>query len=363
MFDDRAHASAAVRPATLPPLARIGEGLLQRAIGDADALQADGEPRAVHHHEHRGEAAVLLADQPADGAVPVAIDHHAGRRGVNAELVLDSRAAHVVARAGRAVRPDQELRRQKQREAARAGRRVGQARQHEMDDVVGHVVFAVGDEYLLAEDSIAPVRPAFGARLHRAEVRAGLRLGQVHRAGPFSGDQLAEIDAAQVIAAVGGKRADRAFAEQRTERKAHRRAVPQFGAGGVDGVRQAHAAIFRRPRDARPAARRPCAIGLAKARRRRDVAIFVARAAQIADPVERRDHIGGEPPGFRDHRGGGRRVEFAEQPLADRLVEAGDMGQRKQDVGDGRAIGHGRFLDPAVRPSFRAGLTRQLRLR
>ena len=102
-------------------------------------------------------------------------------------------AAHVVAGAERAVRLDQEFRHEEQRDAARAGRRVGQPREHEMDDVVGEIVLAIGDEDLLAEHAIGPVAGALGARLHRVEVGAGLRLGEVHRAGPFAaGDQLAQ---------------------------------------------------------------------------------------------------------------------------------------------------------------------------
>ncbi len=44
---------------------------------------------------------------------------------------------------------DQKFRHEEQRNALGAGRRVGQARQHEMHDVVGHVVLAIGDEDLL----------------------------------------------------------------------------------------------------------------------------------------------------------------------------------------------------------------------
>ena len=101
--------------------------------------------------------AVLLADEPARRAAVVAEDHGAGRRGVDAELVLDAAAAHVVARAQRAVGVDQKLRHQEQRDAARAGRRIGQARQHEMDDVVGQIVLAIGDEDLRAGDAVGAV--------------------------------------------------------------------------------------------------------------------------------------------------------------------------------------------------------------
>ena len=88
-------------PRALLALARISQRLLRRALGDADALQADGEAGAVHHREHAGHALVLFADEEADGAAVVAIDHGAGRRGMDAHLVLERMRAHVVARAVR----------------------------------------------------------------------------------------------------------------------------------------------------------------------------------------------------------------------------------------------------------------------
>ena len=104
MGDDRRHLRRFhAGGAALPAVARIGERLLRRALGDADALQADGEPRAVHHGEHAGHAGVFLADQKSDGAGIVAENHGAGRRAVDAELVLDRMGADVVARAERAV--------------------------------------------------------------------------------------------------------------------------------------------------------------------------------------------------------------------------------------------------------------------
>ena len=73
------------------------------------------------------------------------------------------------------------------------GGRIGQPRQHEMDDVVGEVVLAVGDEDLLAGDAVAAVGRALGLGAQRADVGAGLRLGELHRAHPFAGHELAEI--------------------------------------------------------------------------------------------------------------------------------------------------------------------------
>ena len=158
VLDDGAHLAALARcRAALPAILGIGDGLLRRALGHRHALRADRQPRRVHHDEHDVEAAVLLAQQVADGAVLLAVLHHAGGARMDAELVLDARADHVVARAQRAVLVDEILRHHEQRDAARAGRRIGQARQHQMHDIVGHLVIAVGDENLGAEDAVGAV--------------------------------------------------------------------------------------------------------------------------------------------------------------------------------------------------------------
>jgi hypothetical protein len=67
--DDR-HRLLGGSPGTggLDPFARISDGGLRRPLGDRDALQADVQPRIVHHREHRAHAAILLADQPADAS-------------------------------------------------------------------------------------------------------------------------------------------------------------------------------------------------------------------------------------------------------------------------------------------------------
>src|SRR2546423_1737005 len=93
---------------------------------------------------------VPISVENALATAVIAVDHRAGRRSMDAELVLDRVAAQVVWRTRRAVGAGQEFGYQKQRDALGAGRRVGQPRQHEMDDVVGEVVLAVGDEDLAA---------------------------------------------------------------------------------------------------------------------------------------------------------------------------------------------------------------------
>ena len=170
---------------------------------------------------------------------------------MDAELVLDRMRAHVVAGAGRAVGIEQKLGHQEQRDAARAGRSIGQPREHEMDDVVGEVVLAVGDEDFLALEAIGAVAGALGARAQCADVGAGLRLGQMHRSGPFAGDELAEVKPLELVAAMHVERVDCAHGQHRTDAERRRRGVPHFRAGGVDDLRQTLGRPIRPARQAR----------------------------------------------------------------------------------------------------------------
>ena len=128
--------------------------------------------------------------------------HHAGGRGLDAHLVLDGAAGHAVARARPAVVGGQEFRHEEQRNAARAGGRVGQFGEHEVEDVVGEVLLAAGDEDFRAGDAVAAVAGRLGAGADEAEIGAALRLGQAHRAGPFAADQFGQIAVAQLLRAV-----------------------------------------------------------------------------------------------------------------------------------------------------------------
>ena len=213
----------------LHAIPRVRDGALVGALGEPHALHAHREAREVHHDEHVLEAAVLLADQVADRAALVAVRQHRRRARVDAELVLDRHAVHVVARAERAVGVDQELGHDEQRDALHAFRRVRRAREHQMDDVLGVVVLAVGDEDLLAEELVGAVALRHGARAHGREVRARLRLGQVHRAGPRA--RRPSFGRYVVLQRVGASqldRLDRALREQRAQVEREVRRVPHL---------------------------------------------------------------------------------------------------------------------------------------
>ena len=195
MLDDRGGPGALFLAdgAALHPLLRVRRRALVSALGDAHAFEPDRETGQIHHDEHVLEAAVFLANEVANRAAVVSVGEYRGGARVNAELVLDRHALHVVAEPKRPIRVDQELGHNEKRDALHTLRRGRRARQHEMDDVIGVVVLTVGDEDLLPVELEAAVRLRHRPSAHRGEVRPRLRLGQVHRAGPFARDHLRQI--------------------------------------------------------------------------------------------------------------------------------------------------------------------------
>ena len=278
----------------LHAVAGIGDGLLIGAVRHGKPLQAHIETCRVHHQEHAVEAAVLLAQQVADGALVLTILQHRRRRGLDPHLLFDRQAMHLVPLADAAILVDEEFRHDEQRYAFHARRRVGKAGQHQMNDILAHVVLAIGDVDLLATNAVViALRGRRGAE--RGEVCSGLRFGQVHRAGPFTGIQLRQICCLLLVAADHLERMDRALGQKLAEREAHIRAVPHLVDGGADALRQSLPAIFGIGVEPDPAAFRHRLPGIGKAVRCGDAAVGVAhRSGHVAGMVERRDHLAGE---------------------------------------------------------------------
>jgi hypothetical protein len=82
-------------------LLRVSGGVLIGDFRQRQTLQADIEPRLVHHDEHGLQAAIGLPHQPAGCAIVI---HHAGGIAVNAHFLLERAAAHCIAYADAAVR-------------------------------------------------------------------------------------------------------------------------------------------------------------------------------------------------------------------------------------------------------------------
>ena len=178
----------------------------------------------------------------------------------------------------------------------------GSAGQHEVDDVVGDVVVAPGDEDLLAGEPVAAVAVRHGARAHRRQVRAGLRLGQVHGAGPFAADQLRQVERLLAVGAVGlaAPRSRRRSASGTARRPCWPRSPsrtppaprPRAGPGRrTPDRRRGRSSRPRRTGDRRRRSRRACAPGRSPS----------ARALLIAGPVERGQHWPSQLAGLLEH--------------------------------------------------------------
>ena len=339
VLDDRDRLGIARRDvAELDAFLRVLDRVLVRAVGDREALHADGEARGVHHHEHVLQAAVRLADEVADRAFAVlAVVERARRVRVDAELVLDPRALHVVALAQRAVGVHQHLGHDEHRDALGAFGRARQPREHEVDDVRRHVVLAERDEDLLALDAVV-VALGRRRRAHLREVRARLRLGEAHRARPLTAHELRDV---RLLVLVGRElldRFDRALIEQRAVREAHVRRVPHLERRPEHELRQTLAAVLRLHRQTDPARFGELVVRLFETLGRRDDAVVPRAAFLIAALVERREHFRRERRRFFEdrveHVGG----VFVAGKLRD-LLDAGELAQDELHVAQRRAVG------------------------
>ncbi len=354
MHDDRiGRAIGVLRPrerAALQAVARIGDGALERRLGDAEALHADAEAGGVHHHEHRGHAAVELADQPALGAIEV---HDAGRVGLDAHLVLDRAAADAVALADAAVFLGQELRHEEERDALGAARRIRQARQHEVQDVLGEIVLARGDEDLGAGDRVAAVGLEFGLGAQHAEIGAAMGLGEAHRARPGAVGELGQELLLELVRTVARQRLVGAVAEARIHREGLVRGGEHFLQREAHCGRQALPAELGIAGHGRPAALGELLVGFLEALGRAHHAVLVVAAFLVAGAVQREQHVLAELGGFLDDGVDRvrRRVLVARQLGQARHVE--HFVQNELDVLDrGLVDGHGFLLGRSLTSRF-----------
>ena len=106
-------------------------------------------------------------------------------------------------------------------------------------------------------------------------------------------------------------------------------------------MRQFLAAELGRRGEAVPAGGGPGGVGLFPARRRGDGAVLERGAELVADTIERRDHVAGEAAGFLQHLVDHLLVEIAVKAFRQRGFQAGGVFERKSNVGNRGAVGHG----------------------
>ena len=97
MDDGRCALDGAIDRAGLHAVTRVLHGPLVGAVGHCNALHAHGIAGGVHHDEHVLQATVFLAHQVTHSTAVVAILQHGSGAGLDAHLVFDAHAMHIVA--------------------------------------------------------------------------------------------------------------------------------------------------------------------------------------------------------------------------------------------------------------------------
>ncbi|MCY1512796.1 hypothetical protein D9M68_472700 [compost metagenome] len=250
-------------------------------------------------------------------------------------------APDVVALAQGAVRLNQELGHDEERDALHPRRRVRRARQHQVDDVLGQVVLAVGDEDLLAGQPVAAVVLLHGARRHLRQIRAGLRLGEVHRARPFATDQVGHVLLALRVRADRQDGFDHAVGQHRTQRERQAGRLDVLARSGRHQFGQPLPAPYRRMLQALPAACRVVLETLRIPRRGANLTVLPDGRLRIARHVQRRDRLLDEAAVF--FQDGIHQVwrHLFEAGQFQDVIESGQFLQGEAEVLQWGCVGHG----------------------
>ncbi|MNC24861.1 hypothetical protein D3C75_729310 [compost metagenome] len=263
---------------------------------------------------------------------------------MDAHLVFQRAAGQRVAHPDAASGVGQELGHDEQRDALGALRGIGQTGKDDVHDVVGEIVLAGRDEDLGTTDLVAAVSLRLGAGAQHAEVGTAVRLGQAHGAGPLAGYQPRQEGSLLLGGAVGRQGVHRAVRQPRVHAPGPVGLANQLADHQTQRLRQTLAAVLRLVGQARHAQLDVLAVGLLEAARRLHPRGRPGATLDIADPVQRRQHLLAELRGLLEdrvhHIGGG--VLAAGQALIVLRVAEQLVANESQVAQGGFVLGHGR---------------------
>ena len=289
--DLHARATKVGHVAALLAVLGVGNRLLEGGVRDRARLHRTHDARLVHQLEHVDDAAAGLADHVAIGGRPVAERQLAGRRAVDAHLVLDALDVGVVEIARGAIVVHPVAGHGKERDALDAGRVALHAGKHQVNNIAVEIGIAARDVDLRALDAVAPIRLQLRGRHEVTHRRTGSGLGEAHRAAPGArihllAVELLELLAAEVLHQVGGTRGQLRVHEEGLTGPVHRLKDRHHRK-----ERKALSAELRRVDGAVPAVRPKLLPGLCVALRRRHPAIRHATTLGVAGAVDGSHHI------------------------------------------------------------------------
>ncbi|MCY1524489.1 hypothetical protein D9M68_594240 [compost metagenome] len=246
-----------------------------------------------------------------------------------------------------AVGIDHHLGHQEQGNAFRAGRGVGELGQHQVDDVLGQVVLAAGDEDLGAGDLVAAVGLGFGLGADDAEVGAGMGFGEAHGAGPDTRVHVRQVLFLQLFAGVGVERQAGAGGQHGVQAEGEVGRVDHFFHLRGDHLGHAHAAVDGVATHADPAAFGEGLVGFGETGRGAHGTVLPLAAFFVAAAVQRGDDATGDLAGFFEDGGGGIDVDHFGQGRQLRP----ELGNLEDFVEDEAHIAQGRFVVSHVQTS------------
>ena len=311
-----------------------------------DRLGADHHPGELDDLEHLRDAVVHLADEPADGGLALAEGQLAGGRGLEAHLVLDVGDLYAVALAELAGLPvEVELGNDEQAQALGAGAGAFRPGEHEVNDVVGHVVLGAGDEALDALDVPRAVGLLGGLRASGPDVGSGVGLGQHHRGAPpvldhLLGD-LALLLGAEAVDDVGEARPGGVHVDGRVG------AEHQLGDGPLEAERGHDAAELGGQVKAPPLGVHVGLEGLLEALRHGHGAGGRVEDGRVAVGVEQRvgELVARQALDLGEDAAGRVGVDLVEGRLAEQLLAAEDLEEVELDVAQvALVVTHGAVL-------------------
>ena len=178
---------------------RVCDRVLESGRGVPQALHPHFHAGLVHHLEHDPHAFALLAQKFADAVSVLAEVQGAGRRSLDAHLVLDVPRLDVVELAQRAVILEAVLGNDEDGDAGGAGRIAFNPGQDRVNDVRGQVVVSAGDEAFGPGDQEFAVGKPLRRCPKGADVAARARLGEAHRAAPLAGEHFVHVFVLQLL--------------------------------------------------------------------------------------------------------------------------------------------------------------------
>ena len=259
---------------------------------------------------------------------------------MNPQLVLEGKDLVVVAFAGFAAVVEDELGDNEHRDPPGAGCGIGEPCQHEMDDVLGQVLITPGDEDLGAEQPVGAIVLGNCLGAKRTEVGAGVGLGEIHGAGPFTTNQLLHVGVPSSSSEPWNRSASTApWVSVGHKRKRHVRRLEQLFDDNPDQVGEAAPTPLFRKVGSGPSRVDELPVRLFETvGSAHGPVLGQHRTLAVADLIEGGHDLGEEPTRFFEEGGDSHRIGVLITVELRYLIEPSHMIQDEVDVVEPRGV-------------------------